>query len=319
MPEFSLSKKTKAELLEEYQKVLSQFEELKMAAKLTHQPDSMDTVSKARGLTIEAANQSISEAKSAVSNTLSDAANKLGGVLASLHNDIATEMNKFNDLERAIEISKKNLELRYHIQVAAETLENLVTEHETKLKEFEREEAARRAQQEAEAAAARRDWAREQEEHEYATKVKRAREEALLEEERQHKEKVLQEREAALRAQEQDTQKMRQQIEDMPRIIAREVSAKEQEIAKRLEAEWQSKFNFARKDWETEKQLLEITIKNLHDHTKRQEGELAQLRAETERANKKAQELAVKVIESGASRTGAAQEDRGAAIKPQYP
>ena len=54
-----------------------------------------------------------------------------------------------------------------------------------------------------------------------------------------------------------------------------------------------------KKDWEAEKNIFELTIKNLEETAKKQISEVASWRVEAEKAAKKAQELAIKIVESG--------------------
>lgn len=301
MPTSSIAiKKTKQELLEEYQKLQEHYDELKMASKITYNPENLEIVSAAKNKTTGDASQAISNFKKSLNEELDNLSIKLNDVLKNLLNQILDETNKFNELQQAIELSKKNLEVTYNIQIVAETLDSLVSEYEKKKNDLETSAKKEQDELENSITSKKRDWEREKEEYEYASRVQKKREASLYKEEREKEERDLIERENALKGREEEFKNLAQQVELMPERLNNELSAKEIEVEKRLNAKWENCLILLKKDYETEKRVYELKIENLDNIAKRQESDIANLRKETEIANKKAQDLALKVIESNA-------------------
>lgn len=281
--ETNLSRKTKTELLESYNSLLQKYEELKMTSKLVQEPQSLELLTKAEDYTSENILKSASDLKIAFTNNLNELTEKF-----------ASESKKFSELRQAIELLKKKLEIAYNIQIAADTLENLVAQHETKKRELELEIENRK-----------RDWQREQEEYEYSTKLKQQREQNLYEEEIKAKSKQLEEREINIKNQEQEFAKLKLEVENFPKKLEQEIELRRKELAAKLQSEFKIEKEMLKKDWESNKKLLEVQNQNLEDTIKKQSSEITVLRQEAERANKKAQEMAIKIIESSSVKTKA--------------
>ncbi|TSD04137.1 MAG: hypothetical protein Athens071412_798 [Parcubacteria group bacterium Athens0714_12] len=279
--ETNLSRKTKTELLESYDSLLRKYEELKMASKLIQEPQNVELLAKAKDYTSENIFKSVSDLKITFTNNLNELAEKF-----------AAESKKFSELRQAIELLKKKLEVSYNIQIAADTLENLISQHETKKRELELEIENKK-----------RDHLREQEEYEYNAKLKQQREQNLYEEKVKTKNKQLEERELNIKNQEQEFNKLKLETEAFPQKLNREIELKEKELAIKLQSEFKIEKEMIKKDWESDKKLLEIQNQNLEDIIKKQNNEITILRQETERANKKAQEMAIKIIESSSVKT----------------
>lgn len=297
MSQAPLPKMTKSELAEEYQKLLEKYDELKMTARVVGEPKNAELLERVREYTAEHLTASLATLKAEFGKTVDEFSGRL-----------LAEAQKLGDLQQAMDLSKKNLELHYHIQVAAETLQQLVTEHETKQRELAKAASLNRQTVADEMDTARRDWEREQEEHTYRIKVQRQRAEEQYAEAQAKREQEFQERVDRLRQQEVDVQNLRKQVEAMPAQLEKALTLREQEVAKRLRAQADTELAAAKKDWAAAKNLLELTIGTQHDQLKQQSAEVAALRQEAERANRKAQELAVKVIESGRGIAAGAEE-----------
>lgn len=292
MPQTPISKKNKAEIVEEYNKLLAKYDELKMTSKILGEPPVLDLFSKVKDYTVDNLTASIADLKTSFNSNLTEMADKL-----------LSEAQKFSEIQQAAELAKKNLELNYHIEIAAETLQNLVSENEAKKQEFEKIAEQARRDLEEEITNKKRDWSRQQEEYNYDTKIKHKREEELYQEQKAKKETEFLERENQLKNQEMDLQNLRQQAVDAPKQLEKDLIAKEQETTKKLRSQFDQELVSVKKDWQAEKNIYELKLNNQEEQIKKQNIEIAALKQETERANKKAQELAVKVIESGAKST----------------
>lgn len=279
MPQLPLSRQTKTEILEEYNKLLEKYDELKMTSKVLSEPQNMELLEKVRDYTVDNLTKSTADLKNNLNTTLNELSSKL-----------FSEAQKFGEIQKAIELSKKNLELNYNIQIAAETLTNLIEDYRKKKAELTEETENKR-----------RDWSREQEEYEYNAKLQRKRGDELYREERTKQENELEERENILKNREKEFIEMKKQVEEFPQKLDKLVLQKEKEIEKHFELEFQRKAELLKKDWDSQKNIYEMKLSNLEEYVKRQNSEITSLKQETERANKKAQELAVKLIESSAS------------------
>lgn len=279
--ETNLSRKTKTELLESYNSLLQKYEELKMNSKLVQEPQSLELLTRTEDYTSGNILKSASDLKIAFTNNLNELTEKL-----------ISESKKFSELRQAIELLKKKLEVAYNIQIAADTLENLISRHEAKKKELELEIENKR-----------RDQQREGEEYEYNAKLKRQREQNLYEEEIKAKNKQLGERESNIKNQEQEFAKLKLEVENFPKKLGQETEQRGRELAVKLQADFKIEKEMLKKDWESNKKLLEIQNQNLEDIIKKQNSEIILLRQEAERANKKAQEMAIKIIESSSVKT----------------
>lgn len=292
MSQMPIGKKTKAEVVEEYNKLLEKYDELKMASKILGEPQTLDLFSKVKDYTVNNLTASIAELKNSLNSNLTELSDKL-----------LAEAQKLSEIQQAIELSKKNLELNYHLEIAAETLQNLIGENETKKREFEKIAEQSRRDLEEEITNKKRDWSRELEEYDYDTKIKHKREEELYQEQKVKKEAELLERANQLKNQETELQNLRQLAAEAPKQLEKALAAKEQETVKKLRSQFDQELLSAKKDWQADKNIYELKLNNQEEQIKKQNTEIAALKQETERANKKAQELAVKVIESSSKST----------------
>jgi len=286
----TIAKKTKAEILDEYNSLLEKYDELKMISKTLNEPQNLELLDKAKEYTFD-------KIKGATDNLK----NEIIKILSELSEKQTAEVQKLNDIQRAVEFSKKNLELNYGIQVAADTLQNLIQENENKKKEFEKELNLKKAEVEDEIWRTKRNWEREREEYDYDTEIKRRKDEDDYQVLKIQKEKGFLEREAKIVKSEEEIKNMRQQIDSFPSQMETALKQREREVAQKLNAEFENKTLFSKKDWVTEKNILEMQVKNLEELVKRQDDEIDKLRKEVENTRGHAQQLATKIIESGVS------------------
>ncbi|KKQ56840.1 MAG: hypothetical protein US74_C0010G0001 [Parcubacteria group bacterium GW2011_GWA2_38_13] len=281
MIQSSFAKKTKTEILEEYDKLLEKYEELKSDSNILSDSSSQTLFEKAKSWTSDSFAKSLSDLRIAFHDTLNQLSDKM-----------QTETQKLNEIQQAIELSKKNLQIHYGVQVVADTLQNLIAENENKKKEYEKELVSKKMAAEEEVSKVKKEWAREQEEYEYNAKTKRNRDEETYQ-------AIKTKHEEEMASKSEEIQKMREQAENFPRELENAKKQKEQEVTKILRLEFDTKNGSMKKDWEAEKNIFELTIKNLEETAKKQISEVASWRVEAEKAAKKAQELAIKIVESG--------------------
>lgn len=295
----SLLKKTKQELIDEYKQITEKYEELKVLSKTVHKPENVEVIFKAKEQTADSIMQSFSNTKKSLNNQLDELINKLNNHLGNLLNQTLNSTKKFDELQQAIELSKKNLENNYNIQISAEILENLIAEYENKKQQLEKETEQKKIEIENEILVKEREWNRKQEEYEYNTKLISKRDHEIYEEKKAKNEKEFAIRENKLKEREQELQNLRIQAEKIPEKLQKELKIKEEEISKILRVQHQDQLERVKKEWEAEKRIFEMQNQNLYAQMKKLEQELSQTRKDAELANKKSQELAVKVIEGG--------------------
>ena len=295
-----LAKKTKQEIIDEYQKLLTNFPVAKEVAREAHAPENEEIVAKAKDLTLSALNQSIVDVKAGVNNQLNNLSIKFADQLRALLQQFAEKIEEYENLQAAIGVSQKKLENQYHLQIAAGALESLVASYADKQKQLEQEISAKREEFDSELSTRRRAWEREQEEHTYNTNMQRQRADEAYAAERAQQERALSEREANIKQHEEEVVALREQVVAMPEAIRQASEERERQVREELQREQADALERKQQIWTAEKNVLEIKIKNLEEQKKAQEADMNSLKKEAELANKKAQELAVKVIESGA-------------------
>ena len=287
MPTIPLSKRTKSEILEEYDKLLQNFEELKTTAQMVHKPQSTQLLDKVKDYTFENITKSIAEQRSALNATLNNLADQ-----------ILNEAQKLSELQQAITLSQKHLELQYNIHVAAETVQQLVNDHESKKQEFARARTEQETVFQEEMEAKKRVWKREEEEHHFTLEMEQKRAQVEFEEKMKTREEVLDERMESCKQQEQELLQLRKMNEDAPKKLERALAEREKEVRQQIHEGHEREMQKAEQKFQAEKSVLELTIKNFQEVLKKERAESVTLRQEAERANRKAQELAIKVIES---------------------
>lgn len=310
----NLSKKTKIELIADYEKLLASFEEAKGSAKTLFSPRNDEVISKSKNeLTSEQAREAVRKLKVNVSEKLNDFSQSISLSLGQILDQINAQVEKFSELQKAVDVSAERLQAEHKIEMTVEALEVLMGEFETrrkaleeeintKEKELESEIGAKEKELETEIGAKRKQWEREQEEYVYELKLKRQREENEYGYKAEKREQDLKAREEEIKKQEAELMRLRKEVEEMPELVEKRVAQKEQELKKVLETSYKQKYEDDKKESEFEKRMTEAKIKSLEGQTKDLEIGLSLARKDAEAANKKAQELAVKVIEGGTFR-----------------
>ncbi len=274
-----LAKKTKAEIIEEYNQLQKRAEELKDVSRQVHESRNQELITRSRSYDANTVSQLLSGLKASVNSSLNQ-----------LYEAIISEVKKFQELQQASEVLKKELEVDHAVRIVADSLANLMGDYEAKKKSLTEELEN-----------SKRDWEREKEEYEYTVQLTRRRDRELYEQEVQKREVALGEREQNLRNKEVEFKDLQEKVASIPSMLEREAQIKQREISQSLEEDFKRRTQAAQKEHDAAKALQQFEIKNLRDQLEKQSAEIASLKKETEQAAKKAQELAVKVIE-GSSR-----------------
>ncbi|MBI2473056.1 hypothetical protein HYV70_00685 [Candidatus Uhrbacteria bacterium] len=115
-----LSRRTKQDILDEYEKLQEQLENLRTVSQTVHGQPAVELIAKAKTKTPQRIDQSFGEFQTSLQTHLME-------MRASLLDQTAT----LQDDQKAIELSRQQLELQRHITIAADTLDLLV-EDQTK-------------------------------------------------------------------------------------------------------------------------------------------------------------------------------------------
>lgn len=286
-PSLALAKKTKPEILEAYQELLSKFEEAKNLAQSTSSPQNKIALEIAENHSMETILKEMGDLKIKVHNYFDTLTEQLLG---------ATQT--FGQLREATTVAQNNLQTTHNLQIAADALEQLVQDYEKKQKELELNHQQKSAELNQSVEIKKRDWQREAEEYTYNTKLQHKREKELFEEDLVKQQKILTEREQNIANQEAEIQKLRIEVASFNQRLAAEIARAREALAQSLEQEFANRLTLIHKDRENEQKMAQLKITHLEDLAKKQAQEIDQLRAEAEKAHMQSQNIALKLIEN---------------------
>ncbi len=294
----TLSKKTKVEILTEYEKLLASIEQAKQDSREVFDPvHAQEIITAQRNFTTSGVETAVLEMKTSTSEKLAEVSRKITEVLDALMQETRAEIEKFSGITQAIEFAEKRLTSLHHIEVTAASLEIVVAEYAEKKRLLETEHTTQLTELTELITKKKRDWQREEEEYEYTRKLIRTREDAEREEKQKARESALQLREHAITSAEDELNALRARIETIPFEIEKGIHSAEQEISKRLAGEHKTHIESLNATWESEKRIIELKHSHLEAQYKKLEAELVYAKKEAELAQKKAQELAMTIIE----------------------
>jgi hypothetical protein len=327
-------KNTKQELLDAYHEMLKQLHEregaqLKPDQKLKEKKE--ERILKAvAGISADGVIQETNKLKQ-----------EIGGMLNKLTDRLAAEVNKFDQVQLAIEIKERELKEIYEIEKAAATLAALIESQRQEKLDFEEEMAHRQASLIQEIEAAKLQWQKEKTDHQADIKEqqeqeakdrKRQKEEyqyafereqqlardkfeyekAKLQVEKQtlenqmkvlkeQTEKELSEREKQINSREKEFESLQAQVAEFPQKLEAAVAKAVEENIERIEFETKYQKDLLQKEFEGQRNVLTARIQSLEKTLKEQNEQIAKLSTQQDAAYQKIQDVAVKAIE-GASK-----------------
>lgn len=283
-------------------------------------------IASADALTLENVVKDITQLRSSVGKTLSQIAESL-----------EAEVDKYQQVKKAISLKDKELAEIYDIQKQAVSLAALIEAQQGKREEFEAETAREREELEKEIAQTRAQWeeerkgreadakeqqavdakrrTREQDEYQYKTTREQqlardqfADEKAKLEREialrREQLERELGEREAAIAAREKELTDLRERVARFPADQDAAIAKAVKETLAHEQAESGGKAELLKREFAGEKNVQAARIAGMEATIKDQAEQIKQLTAKLEKAYGQVQEVAVRAIE-GASQSKA--------------
>ena len=256
-----ISMKTrKKDMLEAYEKLAEQFEQIeekkheqsetkqKTTEKIKKQPD-------AESYTVES-----------IVKDLADLKLNLNKTLTTISDRLLSEVNKLEAVQKEIAVEKKNLSQIHQIQVQADSLKELMQQHteeknkmqqeiDTIRKQWQREQEQHEQQVKERNEQLRKQRAREEEEYQYTISKKRKREKEAFEEEKTQLQRQLAEekeqrlkdvkqREQLVKAQEDELAELRKQVKNFPEELAKTVEKVKQETKDQIEKDLKQKQEF---------------------------------------------------------------------------
>jgi hypothetical protein len=349
MTERPTSKSTKTEILQAYEDLLQEKEQL--AAKVEQVIKEKQAAGTEGGKII--AKERIAE-RSAVPSTidgiiatLSGLRTGFGDAVSELSAKLIAEASQLAELRRNVEEEMEQLEVLHGLQVTDGTLDQLIQEYVEKSNSFEVEAKQRQEAFEQEMAEKRKVWQKEQEEHarfikerDETTKKAEQREAAeytynlelrrkldddayeqqqaqlkkALEDFEETKKKEWTEREKRVAEQEKEFKTLQAQVEKFPKELEIAVKKAKEEGTAMARRQTKVKADLRAKEVEGERRVYELKVQSLEDIIKKQQQQLNSLSAQLDAAVKQVQELAVKAIE-GASSTGSLQAVKEIALE----
>ena len=329
-------KSTKQELLDAYNEMRQQLQErdktqLKPEQKVQEKKEAQ-ILTAVQATTTEGVLQKINQLKQEMARTLADLGDKL-----------AAEVDKYNQVQEAIEIKEKELAEVFEIDKAAGTLAALIEAQHREREQFEQEMAEEKEQLTGENESIREQWKsekaerdaqvkeqdaieakrrqRQQEEYKYVfereqqlardkfedEKGKMLAEKAQIEKDmkalREQTERDLQEREKRIAEREKEFASLQAQVQEFPKRLDAAVAGAVKETTERIQREARYQQDLLQKDFEGQKNVLTSRIQSLEKAVKEQAEQLGKLSQQQEAAYQKIQDVAVKAIE-GASKLG---------------
>jgi hypothetical protein len=329
-------KSTKQELLDAYSQMREQLEEkdktqLKPEQKVQEKREAQ-VLTAVKAVTADGVIQKIDQLKQEMARTLADLGAKL-----------AAEVEKYDQVQQAIDIKEKELAEVFEIDRAAGTLAALIETQHREKEQFEQEMAQEKERLTGDIESMRELWKsekaehdalvkeqdaietkrrqREKEEYRYAfereqqlardkfedEKAKLLAEKAQIENEmktlRAQTEKGLQERERLAAEREKEFESLQSQVQEFPKRLDAAVAAAAKDATERIQREAKYQQDLLQKESDGQKNVLTARIQSLEKTVKEQADQLAKLSQQQEAAYQKIQDVAVKAIE-GASKLG---------------
>ena len=318
---------TKQELVQAYNTLLRQLQqkrevELKPEKKIEEKKAS-EVIKTAESVSSEGVVKDISDLKI-----------EMGKMLALLSDRLEDEVNKFKNIQKAIELKEQELQELYGIEKAAATLAALIEAQNQKRGEFEVEMAAKKEALNEEIEETQAAWDKEKKEHaaeikerdveekktrergreEFGYTFKReqqlakdkfedekARVEKELQVKREELEKELKERERVVAEKEKELEGLQIRVNAFPKEMDAAVDKVIKETTERLSLAAKNREELLKKEFDGERNVLMTRIESLEKMVKEQSGQITKLSQQSEGAYQKMQDIAIKAIEGASS------------------
>jgi len=318
---------TKQEMLGAYNDLLKQLEEKQeVDAKPEEQIEEKamkQAMERADSLSTEGIAQAIGTLKS-----------ESGKLLSQISDRLEEEVKNYRQIKTAVEVKEKELHEIYEIQRSASSLTALIEAQHRQRQVFEAEMAKSKEALQQEIQSLRIEWEkekklheserqerevvalkrREREKEEYLYAFQREQqlaqdrfqdENAKLEREIQYKkeqiERGLAEREKTLAQREEELDELRKRVGTFPKELETVVTKVAKESADKIQTEAKSREDLLKKEFDDQRNVLQLRIESLEKTVKEQNEQLAKLSQHLEKAYSQVQEIAIKALEGSSS------------------
>lgn len=318
---------TKKEMLDTYNTLLEQLQEKKEAElkpeKKIEEKKKEEVVKLADALSSEGVVKEIGNLRL-----------EIGKRLTSVSDGLEEEINKFNQIKKAIAIKDEELKELYEIERSSETLAALIEAQNQKRREFESEMAIRKEELNHEIQTTHKEWEKERKEHEAeikewdaaeAKKREQEKEEYRYSFQREQKiskdtfedekakmekeihlkkeqvEKELAEREKAVSEKEEELNELQKKVASFPNEMENAVNKAVHETTEKVTLEAKNRQELINKEFDGQRNVFTTRIESLEKTLKEQSGQIAQLSAQLEKAYQKVQDIAVKSVEGSSN------------------
>ncbi|MBF5059852.1 hypothetical protein [Candidatus Neptunochlamydia vexilliferae] len=308
-------KNKKGEVLEAYYDLLEELKAQKEEAPVKEKQEREKIVEVAKGFSLDEIIKGLAGTKLSISKCLE-----------SLETHLLEEYKKFIDLQKSVDVSKKELEELHDIRFQTGSLEALI-ETQRRFKEetdeeiaeekesFEEEMARKKAEWKEEKETTEKERAREEEAYLYDRETSRKKEKDAYEEKKQTLEKELQEkvsqteseleqRERELSQKEKHLEGLTAQVEGFPEKLDEAVEKTRTQVQEEVQKQYQFEIELSKKEADGQKTLYEQKIASLQLKIKEQHELIKQLTERVDESGRQVQDIAVKAVES-ASQTKA--------------
>ena len=259
-----------------------------------------------------------------------------GGIINDLSERLTTEVDKLDELKRAIAIEKQSLENLQEIRLVADALYILNQEHQEKLETLDNQTATQKEAIEKEQTQLRKAWEKEQAEFEvavaeeseilvkkrteekadYTYEIERLRkveldeyEEAKRQQERElsednkEKQKDWTVRETYLNENQAEFEENEKKIAGFEEELKKAYVKAKDDAIKEADRDAKVKTDLLEKDWEATQQGYDLKIASLEATLERQNEQINNLISQLQEATKQAQELAMRAVQSSSSKS----------------
>ena len=244
----------------------------------------------------------------------------IANALGELEGRLVEESRTLEAIRKEIHEGKGMLKEVYDIELEAESLTDLRKKQEEERAGFQREieearsqwEREKRAREERvkdEEEAIRRMRERDSEEYQYQSKLKGqrnadgleaelARKRADFEGKVQERDKAIRDREAALKAQEEETVRLRKEVDQFPKVLESKIKEAEKEAVRATEERFKVEKLMLEKEAERMKELQELTVKGLQERIAELNRRIQGLERDLKEAQAQTHAVATRAVEA---------------------
>lgn len=310
---------TKQEMLKAYNALLKEMEEREKAElkpeKRLEEKEANQVVQMADSLSSEGVAREISNLKI-----------EIGKMLARISDGLEQEVNKYREINKAIEVKEKEFRELYEIEHSASTLAALIEAQSQKRQEFESEMASRKDELNQEIRTVSVRWEKEKKEHdahvreenaEEKKRREREREEfdygfereqqlardafedekADLEKEIQTRKEELTRREETIAEKENELNELRARAAAHPKEMEAAVNKATKETTDRINLEAKTREELMKKDCDGQRNVFLTQIDSFEKTVKEQGNQISKLSQQLEKAYQKVQDIALKAVD----------------------